>query len=141
MTMTRADLASYLANVHGALLAEAGVAATDTAGALKEPVDDALLALGTDYADLATATIASADIVGARKLGNLAVLERVYRAVLNRVDIEIDGPETRKRRSQMVGNLKTALDAAKAEAAPYLAVGSSWAGGSLSLDFLEPVEA
>lgn len=53
--MTRNDVATYLGAVLDDLLADTGIAATDTSGNLKEPLDDALRSMGTATADLATA--------------------------------------------------------------------------------------
>jgi hypothetical protein len=53
--MTRVEAVAYLAAVLDDVLSDAGVNATDTTGGLKEPLDDALLAMGYATEDLAIA--------------------------------------------------------------------------------------
>lgn len=53
--MTRTEVATEVGRRLAGILAAVGVAATDTAGGLKEPIDDALRSLGFAAADLATA--------------------------------------------------------------------------------------
>lgn len=64
--MTRAELAAWIGARYGAYLSAASRPATDAPGGLKEPMDDALLALGYLEANLATAapteSVAVADL-------------------------------------------------------------------------------
>lgn len=142
MSMSRADSASYLAGTLAQLLADAGLAATDTAGGLKEPIDDALLATGTDYADLASATVANTDVVGFRLVLDYTGILRCYRAIAHRVDIQLDGPQVAKSRSQAVRQLEKLVDDARKAADPHMSASNSdWGFGSIDLDFIEPVES
>lgn len=139
--MGRAESATYLASSLAELLSDAGLATTDTAGDLKEPIDDALLLTGTAYDDLATATVAGVDVVGYRKVLTYTGLRRVYDAVLNRVDIALDGPTMSKNRSQFVRQMENRIKRAYDEAEPFIANGASgtWGSGTITLDYLEPV--
>lgn len=138
MGMTRADARTYLAATLAEPLADAGLGTTDTAGALKEVIDSALLMIGTAYADLATAEITS-DILGYRAVLDYAGLKRCYDAILARVDIQLDGPQMSKNRSQAVRQMENRIKIARDAAGPYLSTGD-FAVGTVTFDFLEPVE-
>ena len=139
MGMTRADARSFLAATLAQALTDAGLANTDTAGALAEPIDSALLAIGTDYDDLATAEITSSDILGYRAVLEYAGLKRCYDAILARVDIQLDGPQMSKSRSQAVRQMENRIKIAQAAATPYMS-SADFAVGTIIFDFLEPVE-
>lgn len=142
MSMSRADATSYLAGTLAQLLSDAGLGSTDTAGALKEPIDDALLATGTDYADLASATVANADVVGFRLVLDYTGVLRCYRAIAHRVDVQLDGPQMSKTRSQAVRQLEKLVDDARKAAEPHMSAASSdWGFGTIDLDFIEPIES
>jgi hypothetical protein len=139
--MGRAESATYLASSLAELLSDAGLATTDTAGDLKEPIDDALLLTGTAYDDLATATVAGVDVIGYRKVLTYTALLRIRGAIAHRVDVALDGPTMSKRRSQAAQALDRLVAEAKAAAEPFIANGASgtWGSGTITLDYLEPV--
>jgi hypothetical protein len=140
MAMTRAQLAADLWGMLQRQFAEADIANEDSTGNLKEPVDSTLLALGVDYAELATAEVANSDVVKARILARYYGLSAVYDAVLNSVDVQVDAPNVNLRRSQRVANLKAAVDAARAVALPFISVENegSWFVGSVDLGITQP---
>lgn len=139
--MTRAQALAFLAGIYAQQLTEAGLVATDTAANLGPAIDEALLALGTDYADLSseTATVASAKIPGYRVLLRYFGLVRILDAVLNRVDVTLDGPNMSKNRSQYVRQLQGRVDDLAKEAKNYgLVTGPTWQGAStITFDYLE----
>lgn len=61
MGLTRAQLNTAVTGELAGVLTLAGFAATDTSGAMKEPLDSTFRALGEDESDLATATVADGD--------------------------------------------------------------------------------
>lgn len=138
MTMNRADSASYLAGTLAQWLTDAGLAATDSAGALKEVIDDALLMTGTAYADLATATVADADVFGYRKVLRYTGLLRIQDAIGSRVDLQLDGPQMSKSRSQAVRQIDKIVGDAEKQAAPFIVSTGQWSEGTISLDYQEP---
>mgnify|MGYP001575542749 CR=1 FL=1 len=139
MGMTRADARTFVAATLAEALADAGLGTTDVSGALKEVIDSALLATGTSYDSLATAEVASADVIGYRAVLEYAGLKRCYDAILARVDIQLDGPQMSKSRSQAVRQMENRIRVAKDAATPYLSSGD-FAVGTVTFDFLEPVE-
>lgn len=139
MSMTRADSLAYLAGTLAQWLTDAGLASTDSAGALKEPIDDALLMTGTAYADLEDATVADADIYGYRKVLRYTGLLRIQDAIGSRVDLQLDGPQMSKSRSQAVRQIAGFVDDAKKAADPFIIVATgTWESGTITLDFIEP---
>lgn len=141
MAWSRANAATWVANTLGALLADAGIGTADDAGALGDPIDEALLLIGTPPADLTTATVPDAERYGFQRVLRWRVLVRVRDAVANRVDISMADPSISKSRNQIVANLNGLVDAAAADAEPYLSgdvAASAWGVGSLNLDFIEP---
>ena len=137
--MSRENAADYLAGTLTQLLTDAGLAATDDPGALKEIIDDALLMVGTAYDDLATASVANADVLGFRKVLSYAGLLRVYDAILNRVDFNISSPGISKSRSQFVRQMENRIRFAREAAEPFIADSGQWGTGTISFDYLEPV--
>ena len=140
MSFTRADALTYVTNSFAELISDVGLGLTDTAGAMKEVLDDALLLHGVDYDDLASPTIANADILGLRAILTYTLLNRCYNAALHRVDITLDGPNMSKRRSQMVAQLKDRVAAAKEAAEEFFSDDGSFSLTTMDLDFLEPPE-
>jgi hypothetical protein len=122
MGMTRADAITYLAGKLGVLLADAGIA--PNAAGLGSVVDDALLLTGVAYADLATATVADADVIGFRAVLIYQALQAALDAVVNRVSYSksLGTPSVSKSesRNQIVDNLTKRLALAKAAADPYV---------------------
>ena len=78
-------MAGELADV----LSLAGLAATDTSGALKEPLDRAFRALGVAEADLAGAAAADGDEERAIAYASYFVLSRAAGALAGRVDVSV----------------------------------------------------
>lgn len=140
MAMTRADSADYLAGTLAQLLTDAGLDDSDDPGGLKEIIDDALLMVGTAYDDLATATVASADVLGYRAVLRYAGLLRTYDAILNRVDIQASTPSVSKNRSQFVRQMENRIRLAKEAAEPFITDSGAWGSGTFTLgDWIEPV--
>lgn len=138
--MDRSSSADYLAGTLAQLLTDAGLDATDDPGGLKEIIDDALLMTGTAYDELATATVASADVLGYRAVLRFAGLLRIRDAIAHRVDITLDGPQMSKRRSQATTALDKMIEQAKAAADPFITDSGSWGTGTFVLgDWIEPV--
>lgn len=138
--MTRAQLAADLWGMLQRQFVEAGITNDDSTGQLKEPVDSTLLALGIDYSDLAAAEVANTDVSKARILARYYGLSTIYDAVLDRVDEQVDAPSVNLRRSQMVTQVKAALDNAESAAKPFIPVFNegSWGFASLSIGYIEP---
>lgn len=138
--MTRANALSFLAGIYAQQLTEAGLSAIDDAASLGPVIDEALLTLGTSYDDLATATVASADVRGYRVLLRYFGLSRIYVSVLHRVNISGGNPSASKSAGDYPKELRAALDVLAKEAANYgLVIGSSWqAPTSIGLDIYEP---
>ena len=139
--MNRAALAAELWGRLQRPFAEVGITNSDTTGNLKEPLDATFLALGVAYGDVATGTVASGDELKAITVAVYYGLDAVYRGALNKVDTSVGAPQVSRSSSQMVANLKAALDAAKQAALPYLPDdGGTWGSGTITLGFLEPQE-
>lgn len=142
MGMNRQAALNFLGGVYAQQLTEAGLTATDDAANLGPAIDDALLTLGTSYDDLATAEVDAADVTGYRVLLRYFGLARIHDAVVNRVDMQLDGPQMSKNRSQYVRQLAARLDDLRKEAANYgLTTGPTWqVPTSINLDIFEPEE-
>lgn len=141
MSLSRAQLAAALWGTLQRQFQEVGIENEDSTGNLKEAVDSTLLALGTEYDELETATVGSGDESKALIVARYHGLQAVYDAALSMVDTTIDAPNTSVRWSQYAANLENALTRAEAVAAPYMAtVDSGWGVGSLSLDYIEPCD-
>lgn len=138
MAITRENAADYLAGMFAEQLTDAGIGSTDVAGSLKEPIDAALRLTGTAQGDLATATVDDADAIGFFAVLDFTMLTRLQRAIIARVDIQLDGPQMSKARSQAVKNIAAAVESAKKAADPYMITGE-WGIGTIALDYLEPV--
>lgn len=111
--MTRADLAAWLGERYGIYLDQVGRAATDTPGNLKAPIDDALLALGIDDADLVTATTTtSTEAVDWRTQGAYRLLAQIVRDLATSFDIS--GKQGSLKLSQIRAAAETDLTAARA---------------------------
>lgn len=138
MSMSRADALAYLVGTLAQWISDAGMLSTDAAGAWKEPIDDALLMTGTAYADLTTATVADADVFGYRKVLRYTGLLRIQDAIGSRVDLQLDGPQMSKSRSQAVEQLGKIIAKAKEDADAFFVSTGHWDSGTIALDFIEP---
>lgn len=138
--MSRAAAVTLLGGIYAQQLTEAGLTATDDAANLGPAIDDALLALGTSYDDIATATVASADAQGYRVLLGYFGLARILNAVTHRVNISGGNPSASKSSSQYPDRLRAQLADMAKQAANYgLSVGATWQGATtIDFDFLEP---
>lgn len=136
--MTRANAADYLANSLSQWWTEIGVTPTDDPAALAEVIDDALLAIGTSY-DLLATTDVTTDIAGFRNVLRYMGLLRIQAAITMRVDLQLDGPQMSKNRSQAVRQIEKAVDDARKDAVMFMTTTGEWGTGSISLDYLEPV--
>lgn len=81
MALTRANAVTYLNGQYGtgaqAFLVLANVGLTDVSGGLKEPIDEAWLASGVTFTNLATATIADSDVPDTLALLRYTTLRRI----------------------------------------------------------------
>ncbi len=87
--MTRSEAIARVAAVIPAVLTLAGIAATDTAGNMKEPVDAALLAMGVALGDLPAAE--SADAVGFVALAKHHALLAAEGRIAAKFDVGLSG--------------------------------------------------
>ena len=140
MAFDRAAAAAYLAGSLAELLADAGLGTDDDPGELAEVIDDALLMTGVAYDDLASATVASADVLGFRRVLTYAALLRIDAARGDRASqISAGGTTVAWTR---VSSWQARLDAAEKAARPFMVGTGQWASGSLVLgDWIEPVTA
>lgn len=137
MGMSRSDAATYVASSFSQLLTDAGMGNDDEAGELKEVIDDALLMTGAGYDDLATATVASGDILGFRAVLKYTALLRIADARGDRASsISLDGPNQSK--SWNRDAFQKRIDAAKVAADPYIVSGQWGAGTFVMGDWIEP---
>lgn len=99
MAFTRANAVTYLTGQYGtgtqSYLTLASVGLTDASGGLKEPIDEAWLATGVAFTDLATATIPDADVLDVLALLRYTALRRI-----------LAGLNAEEHRDLQVGDLK-----------------------------------
>ena len=127
--MTRAEVAAVLAVELQTQLADAGMAAADVSGGLREPLDRALRALGYGAAETPPAEQDEAFLAAATVETLRAVLKRIG----DRFDLTTAEGSFRLR--QTVENVEKLLAEAKADLADALAGGGPVAR---NLGFLEP---
>lgn len=113
MAMTRAQLTTTLGGELAEALTLAGLASTDTSGALKEPIDRAFRQLDTDEADLATAEVADGDEAKAIAFAMFFVLDRIVSALLRKMNVGGSGAKA---------NLREQYENAKEQRAASLAM-------------------
>lgn len=140
MALTRAQAATAVANRSGRALVNVGLATTDTAGALKEPLDDTFLALGVPYANLATATVQDDDLGKFLAVAAVFVLRRALDEASGFADVAATGLGVSKRKSQIVQNLTMLLARAEAAAEAYGVTGmvGTMTSGVYIVDIIEP---
>lgn len=88
---TRGWVVTELSRRLATQLSDAVIAATDTAGNLKEPVDDALRMLGYAEAELALAVPDDTEAAGFLALARLTTLKAVRDRLADRFDINVTG--------------------------------------------------
>ena len=138
--LSRATLTTALANRSGRALVGVGLLATDTAGNMKEPLDDTFLALGTAYSGLATATYDDSALPKFLAVGAVYVLRRALEEAVGFADVSATELGASKKKSQIVANLETQLARAESAAVPYGVTGLNPVMGSgvYSIDIIEP---
>lgn len=140
MAVTREDAADHAADWFAEQLTDAGIEPTDDPGGLKGAIDAALRLTGTAQGDLATATVDDSDATGFFAVLDYTTLLRLQRAILLRVDLQLDGPQMNKTRSQAVRQIEKAVDDARDAAKPFMTSSNEWGTGVIVGDWLEPVE-
>src|SRR5690349_21715701 len=132
--MTRADAVAAIAAELSSLLTSAGMAAADTTGNLKEPIDRALRTLGYAASELATAT--PDDDAGFLALAIYESLKTIVARLAANFDIATAGDSYRLQ--QVFANAKSVLEQAAATVAGLY--GSATASGGIvnvDLGFLQ----
>lgn len=87
MALTRAQLVTATAGEWAQVLTLAGLAATDTSGALKEPIDKTFRALDVTEANLATATVVDGGEEQALAYAAYFVLARAVAATVSKMTV------------------------------------------------------
>jgi len=138
--MTRANAASYLAGTIPELLTEAVLGNTDVTGALKEPIDMALMSTGVAYTGLAAATVTDSDVYGFLLALELQALQRVRAVfVVTAYDPDVSGA-VKIAYTKRIAAIDFRLAELRVLAAPYIVdQGSCWGTGTITFDYLEPV--
>jgi hypothetical protein len=133
--VTRADAVAAIAAELSSLLTSAGMAATDTTGNLKEPIDRALRTLGYAASELATAT--PDDDAGLLALAIYETLTTIVARLAASFDIATsDGSSYRLQ--QVFANAKTVLEQAAATVTGlYGSVAASGGVVNVDLGFLQ----
>lgn len=135
--MTRDEAAVEVGRRLSVVLAEAGIAVADTAGNLKEPLDDALRAMGYAETDLATAE--SDDAAGLLAMLRYQALRTAEERLAAKFDLSTGGDSFRL--SQIAANVRALLARAEADAIALFGSLVMAANGGLVLlemPFLEP---
>lgn len=140
MSITRAALVTRFGATLPEVLAFAGLPTTDSAGGLKEPLDDALSALGVADEDLANVSITVAR-AAAITVGRYYVLLRIRDAIAhNQTDFKAGDVELK--RKQYLDWLDKEIALSQASASSYVTLegdlASAWGAGTISLGYLEP---
>ncbi len=108
--MTRAELVGEVIGLLSQALTDIGIPATDTAGALREPVNRTLRALGAAQAGLTTAVVADGDEEKAIAFGRYFVLDRLVDAAHGFIDL--GGSVSSLKQQQTVQSLERQRDRA-----------------------------
>ena len=137
MAVGRQAIAAYLTDAYSTLLADFGLPAADTPGALGAPISRAMMRLGVAHADLATAEVSEEE--AAFVLASYYLLQKMQGSTAARnVTVSMGDPNTSKSNRDRASNLKEAMDAVKAELAERGFGSSGWYAASIGLDYLEP---
>jgi hypothetical protein len=140
MALNRSQAALAVAPRSGRHLVNVGLLATDTSGNMKEPLDDAFMALGVAYADLPAASVEETDLPKFLAVVEVAILNRALIEASGFADVAATEFGVSKKRNQIVQNLERALDKAERAAAPYGVVGITqfMTSGIYRIDGIEP---
>lgn len=147
MSLSRANAVAYLVGAYGtgtnALLQAADVGLTDVTGGLKEPIDDALLALDVPYSDVGSASVVDVDVPRALALMRYTTLRRILAGLNAKTHMDVQVGDIKLSGNQLIAKVEKLLALAADEAAVLgIVVADSsggWGSGSISLDFLEPL--
>lgn len=118
MALTRAELRTAVAGELAQALTLAGLANTDTSGALKEPLDRVFRQLGVAQANLASASAADGSEAKAIAYAAYFTLDRIVAALLSKMDVTGDSGAGAKL-NQQIENAKTQRAAALSVAITY----------------------
>lgn len=114
MAFTRANAVTYLNGQYGtgtqSFLTLATVGLTDVSGGLKEPIDEAWLAAGVTFTDLATATIADADVLDVLALLRYTTLRRILAGLNAEEHRDLELGDIKLSGSQLVEKVQAMLD-------------------------------
>ena len=149
MAITRTNAVDYLKGLYGSgagnLLGAANVPATDTLGGLKEPINDALLGLGTSWTALPTATVEDSETARFLAILRLATLERILAGLNAKTQLDLKAGDVELKGSQLVAKVERMRARAEAEvialggtSAAANAGGGGWGLTTLSLGIVEP---
>ncbi len=111
MAMSRVELVGEVGGLLNQAIALVGMPATDTAGALREPVNRTLRALGAAQATVTTATVADGDEERAIAFARYFVLDRLVDAAHDLTDLSAPGGAALKQQ-QTVQSLERQRDRA-----------------------------
>lgn len=151
--IARSDAVVHLTGKYGSgaanLLTQADVLMTDVTGGLKEPIDEALIALTGDYS-LLEEPVALTDTAAYFAALDYFTLSRIVDGLSRKSDLDVGlGEGVYVKGSQLAARVQVQLERAAARCTAYgLNIGQSGldsfveipAGGfRLNLDFLEPV--
>lgn len=137
MSISRANVATYLDEQFSSLAAAVGQNATPATG-YKPDIDNALRKLGKTESELATATATDAQRDAVFALGEYYALERFSRLLADRVNHTMG--ETKLDFTAQLAHVEKLLARAerKLTALGYDVNGSGWTIANMNLDWLEP---
>jgi hypothetical protein len=141
MSITRAQLSTYIGGMLTQPLTAAGISSVDSTGNMKEPIDDALLALGVDPTLISgSGAFTALDARAAYATVKYYALMRIRDAVLHMVDIAGESPQVTAKRSQFVTALNARIAEAKVDSESFATTTTTggWSRGSLNLNYIEP---
>lgn len=117
MALTRAQLNTAVTAELAGVLSLAGFAATDTSGAMKEPLDRALRALGESESALAAASVADGSEAKAIAYLRYFVLDKAVLATTSKMNVKAGSASANLREQHE--NLKQQRDEARLTAESY----------------------
>jgi hypothetical protein len=145
VSVTRADLLSYVTGEHAGLLSEAGISLTDTQAGLKSVLDKSFRVVGVSEDDLPTATTDAANAAKIEAAADYYTYDRLARVFARWVSVSkgVGGASVSQDRSQVYTQVTAERDRMKAICTTLgLTVDlADSAIFTINLDFLEPVDA